>query len=253
MTVQQWSTVAADNNSSPPTGAPEGMAAAAVNNTMREMMASVALEAQVGRVSYLNSISGTNTITADMDPELTAYSAGMLVKFTPAATNTSTAVTLSIDGLTALDILKDDGDALEVGDLVIGVPAVLVLDSGADDFILLNPQYNVTRLSSTPQNAQAANYTLVLTDAGKQIIHTSGAGAGDTFTIPANASVAYPLGTVVSFCNVDTNSVSIAITTDTMTLAGTTTTGTRTLAQNGIATAVKVGTTSWLISGTGLS
>jgi hypothetical protein len=47
--------------------------------------------------------------------------------------------------------------------------------------------------------------------------------------------------------------LSIAITTDTMTLANSTTTGTRTLAQNGIATLTKVGTTNWLIAGTGLS
>lgn len=103
------------------------------------------------------------------------------------------------------------------------------------------------------QNSQSSNYTLVLTDANKQIFHPTGAGAGDTFTIPANASVAFPVGTVETFVNEDSNAVSIAITTDTLTLAGTTTTGTRTLAQNGIATALKVTTTKWFISGVGLS
>jgi hypothetical protein len=76
-----------------------------------------------------------------------------------------------------------------------------------------------------------------------------------TFTIPANSgggSVAFPVGTVVTFVN-NTTSSSIAITTDTMTLAGTATTGTRTLAANGIATAYKIASTSWLISGTGLT
>lgn len=104
-----------------------------------------------------------------------------------------------------------------------------------------------------PQNAQAGNYTCVLADNGKHIYHASGDGAGDTYTIPANASVAYPTGTVLTFVNSDSNSVSIAITTDTMTLAGTTTTGTRTLAQNGIATAIKVASTAWIINGTGLT
>lgn len=104
-----------------------------------------------------------------------------------------------------------------------------------------------------PQNIQASNYTLVLADSGKHIYHASGAGAGDTYTIPANASVAYAIGTALTFVNNDSNSISIAITTDTMTLAGTTTTGTRTLAQNGIATAIKTTATTWLISGTGLS
>lgn len=104
-----------------------------------------------------------------------------------------------------------------------------------------------------PQNAQTANYTLVLADSGKHIYHASGAGAGDTYTIPANGSVAYTIGTVLTFVNGDSNAVSIAITTDTMTLAGTTTTGTRSLAQNGVATAIKTTATTWIISGTGLS
>lgn len=103
------------------------------------------------------------------------------------------------------------------------------------------------------QSSQSSNYTLVLTDANKQIFHPSGGGAGDTFTIPANASVAFPVGTCVTFVNEDSNSVSIAITTDTLTMAGTTSTGSRTLAQNGVANALKVTTTKWFISGVGLS
>jgi hypothetical protein len=104
-----------------------------------------------------------------------------------------------------------------------------------------------------PQNPQTGNYTLVAADAGKHIYHASGDGAGDTYTIPANASVAFPVGTKVIFVNLDSNSVSIAITTDTMYLAGTGTTGTRTLAQYGVATAIKVTSTVWVISGTGLT
>jgi hypothetical protein len=104
-----------------------------------------------------------------------------------------------------------------------------------------------------PQSTQSGNYTLVLADAGKHIYHASGAGSGDTYTIPANASVAFPVGTAVTFVNLDSNSVTIAITSDTLTLSGTTTTGSRTLAQNGYAVALKVTSTSWLISGPGLS
>lgn len=103
------------------------------------------------------------------------------------------------------------------------------------------------------QSSQSSNYTLVLTDANKHILHPSGAGAGDTFTIPANASVAFPLGTCVTFVNDDSSAVSIAITSDTLTMAGTALTGIRSLQQNGIATALKITTTKWLISGVGLS
>lgn len=104
-----------------------------------------------------------------------------------------------------------------------------------------------------PQNAQTGNYTLVATDAGKHIYHASGAGSGDTYTIPANASVSFEIGTAVTFVNLDSNAVSIAITSDTLYFAGTGTTGTRSLAQYGVATAIKLTSTVWIISGTGLS
>ncbi len=104
-----------------------------------------------------------------------------------------------------------------------------------------------------PQNSQSTNYTLVLTDNGKHIYHPAGDANSRTFTIPANASVAFPIGASVSFINRSANSCTIAITTDTLTLAGTGTTGSRTLAQYGIATAVKITATEWIISGVGLT
>lgn len=103
-----------------------------------------------------------------------------------------------------------------------------------------------------PQNIQAAAYTLVLADSGKHIYHALAAAAA-TYTIPANATVAFPIGTAITFVNMATAAVTIAITTDTMNLAGSGTTGSRTLAQYGVATALKVTATQWIISGTGLT
>jgi hypothetical protein len=76
---------------------------------------------------------------------------------------------------------------------------------------------------------------------------------GNTFTIPANATRAWAIGTTFHFFNVGSGAVSIALTSDTLRLAGTATTGTRSLAANGFATAEKVATTTWLISGPGLT
>lgn len=103
-----------------------------------------------------------------------------------------------------------------------------------------------------PQNSQSAAYTAVLADAGCHILHPTADNNARTFTIPANGSVAYAIGTTLTFIN-QINTVSIAITTDTLVLAGAGTTGTRTLAANGIATAVKIASTTWLINGTGLT
>lgn len=101
-----------------------------------------------------------------------------------------------------------------------------------------------------PQVSQTDSYTLVLADRGKSILMN---GTSKTLTIPANSAVAFPIGTVIIIVNINSTALSIAITTDTLTLANSTTTGTRTLAQNGIATCVKIAATSWLISGAGLT
>lgn len=104
-----------------------------------------------------------------------------------------------------------------------------------------------------PINSQSAAYTLVLADAGKAILHPSTDANARTFTIPANGSVAYPVGTAVTFINMTSQVVSIAITTDTLYLGGTGATGTRSLAQYGTATAIKMTSTTWIINGSGLT
>jgi len=104
-----------------------------------------------------------------------------------------------------------------------------------------------------PINSQSAAYTLVLADSGKAILHPSTDANARTFTIPANGSVAYPIGTAISFINMTSQVVTIAITTDTMYLSSAGTTGSRSLAQYGTATAVKMTSTTWIISGSGLT
>ena len=104
-----------------------------------------------------------------------------------------------------------------------------------------------------PQNSQSAAYTLVLADAGKHIFHPSTDANARTYTIPANSSVAYPIGTAITFINMTSQVVTIAITTDTMYLSSAGTTGSRSLAQYGSATAIKLTSTTWLISGSGLT
>lgn len=102
--------------------------------------------------------------------------------------------------------------------------------------------------------SKSADYTFVLADANTGYLHPSADTSARTWTIPANASVAYDVGTTLTFFNDDSAGViTIAITSDTMRLVGAGTTGSRTLAANGMATAVKLTATSWLISGTGLT
>jgi hypothetical protein len=120
---------------------------------------------------------------------------------------------------------------------------------GTANFLRADGTWNTPGI---PINNQSVAYTAVLADANTAITHPVTDNTARTFTIPANASVAYPVGTTLTFVNM-INTLTIAITTDTMTLSSAGTTGSRTLAANGIATALKLTSTTWLISGTGLT
>ena len=112
---------------------------------------------------------------------------------------------------------------------------------------------NSVGFRNIPINSQSAAYTTVLADSGKAIFHPSTDANARTFTIDSNANVPYAVGTAITFINMTSQVVTIAITSDTMYLAGTGTTGSRSLAQYGMATAVKLTSTTWIISGTGLT
>ena len=111
---------------------------------------------------------------------------------------------------------------------------------------------NVAGFMGVPQNSQNGNYNIVLGDAGKHIYHPVGQAAA-TYTIPANSNVAFTTGTAITIINGSANNVTVAITTDTMNLSSNGATGSRTMAQYGVATAVKVTSTSWIISGSNLT
>ena len=101
---------------------------------------------------------------------------------------------------------------------------------------------------TVPQNSQGT-YTLVLADSGKHIFTSTG---GYTWTIPANSSVSYPIGSAVTFVNQSAVPCTISCN-DTMYLGGSGSTGNRTLGAYGFATAMKTTATTWIISGTSLT
>lgn len=113
---------------------------------------------------------------------------------------------------------------------------------------------NDSRFSTAPQNSQSAPYTLALTDAGGQVYHPSADVTARTWTIPANASVAFVVGTKIDLVNdCSAGALTIAITTDTLVWFSGGSTGSRTLAACGEATLSKVTATRWVIVGVGLS
>ena len=100
--------------------------------------------------------------------------------------------------------------------------------------------------SDIPQNSQTASYTLAASDNGKHVNITTGG-----VTVPSGV---FSAGNVVSVYNDSASNVTIvqAFST-TLRLAGTATTGNRTLAQRGICTVLCVGSNEFVISGAGLT
>lgn len=169
-----------------------------------------------------------------------------------ASSNSNTAISVTTSAQVYITALSTDLPSIASGK-TLTVSNTLTL-AGTDSTTMTFPSASASLgYLNVPQvggSAKTSSYTAVLADAGSMIVMN---GATLTGTIPANSSVAYPVGTVLTFVNIYAGNLSIAITTDTLTLVNSSTTGTRTLAQNGIATAVKVTSTSWIISGSGLT
>jgi len=205
-------------------------------------------------------ITPTNLVTKDGTDTLTNKTLTSPVLTTPALGTPSALVLTNASGtvtnLTFVTPALGVATATSVNKFTLTAPATAAtINTRADNLTHSLPEIsgNLT-IEQLQQNIQSAAYTLVLSDSGKHILHPTADTTARTFTIPANASVAWLVGTAITFVNqVSAGVVTIAITTDTMRLAGPGTTGSRTLAANGIATALKLTATEWIISGTGLT
>ena len=193
--------------------------------------------------------TGSGSVVLSTSPTLVTPVLG-----TPSSGNLSSCTNLpvatGISGLgsgvaTALAIAVGSAGAPVTFNGALGTPASGTLSNCTADGT------NSVGYLNIPQNAQTGSYTTVLSDAGKHIYHAAGAGAA-TYTIPANGSVAYPIGTVIAFVNLSATSISIA-NSDTMYWGYFGTTGSRTLGQYGVANALKVTSTTWIITGTALT
>jgi hypothetical protein len=100
-------------------------------------------------------------------------------------------------------------------------------------------------------NAQTGTtYTFVLTDNGKLV--TASNAAAQTYSIPTNASVAYPIGTQINIIQIGAGQVTInAVTSGTTTISstGATATAPKLRAQFSSATCIKANTDLWYVIG----
>jgi hypothetical protein len=214
-----------------------------------------------GTVAYANA-----TVTLSASTDLTRASHGNRLIIADTAAITLTVLDDTAGGYGSGDVLYGvntsagvvtlAADATGTTTTVTAGPGMTLSVPPGQEFSLFRTAANVWRGGAQDdglqQNSQSTAYTTVWADRNKHILHPTADNNARTFTIDSNANVPYPTGTTLTFVN-QINTVTIAITSDTLTLAGAGTTGSRTLAANGIATAIKVSSTGWVINGTGLT
>ena len=152
------------------------------NATARTNYASAA-QVQDSTLTYLTSISGTDTITALAPVSMSTLAAGQTFRFIAAGANTTTAVTLNINSIGAKNITKNGTTALAIGDIPSGSIVVVVYDG---------TQFQLTTL---PTYTAPFNLTTNNTWTGKQtftgsssLISSKFVNALENITVSATAA-----------------------------------------------------------------
>ena len=121
-----------------------------------------------------------------------------------------------------------------------GASAMRTIGNGFDD-----------GLGKVTLNDQTATYTAVLTDNRNKLVRMNVASSNN-FQIPTNASVAFPIGSVINVVQQGSGQTTIqAVTSGTTTIqsTGATATAPKLRARYSAASCIKVGTDTWLIVG----
>ena len=121
------------------------------------------------------------------------------------------------------------------------------ISAGVSVSLTLNGTDLIVSSSTVDINAQTGTtYTFILGDAGHMVTCTNASPI--TVTVPTNASVEFPTGTTIALAQLGVGVLTIEGDTG-VTLNGVSGGGANVSAQYGTASLIKLGTDTWLISG----
>jgi hypothetical protein len=151
-----------------------------------------------------------------------------------------------ISGVTAGTGLSGGGTS---GSVTLSVDTNTIADLSSSQTLtnktLTSPVINLSLNAQT-----GTTYTFVLADNGKLV--TASNGSAQTYSIPTNASVAFPVGAQINIIQIGAGQVTInAVTSGTTTVAstGATAAAPKLRAQYSSATLIKVATDTWYVVG----
>jgi hypothetical protein len=154
-----------------------------------------------------------------------------------------------IEGVTASTGLTGGGTS---GTVTLSIDSTVTTLTGTQTLTnktLTSPTINDPKLNLTI-DAETASYTAVLANNGQLV--TMSVASANTFSIPTNASVAFPIGTQINVIQIGAGQTTIqAVTSGTTTISstGATATAPKLRAQYSSATCIKVATDTWYVVG----
>ena len=168
-----------------------------------------------------------------------------------------TAFTTAISPVTSVGFAGSTSGTTTVQATAIAGTTTLTLPAVTDTVVArtttdtLTNKTLTTPVSTVALNAQTGTtYTFVLADASKFV--TASNAAAIAFSIPTNASVAFPTGTIINVQQIGVGQVTIAAATPgttTVTSAGATVASPKTRARYSAVTCIKTGTDTWTVVG----
>lgn len=164
------------------------------------------------KISNGGSLWGAETGTADNYVYNNGASAtlvdGQIITFNPGNTNTDASV-VAVNGGANKNIVRNDGTALQAGDLVAGIPTMMIYDPDGDRWVLIGVANSQILSAYRPSiSAQTGtSYTITATDENS-IITFSNASAVSV-TAPSDSTEDLPLGFIVHLHQTGAGQVSV--------------------------------------------
>jgi hypothetical protein len=200
-----------------------------------------------GATTIYLATTADDTTTLLMGTDVTELRANSYVSIATDTSNTSYTWTFGLDGVLALPGPVTGNAAHTIGNTTIN-GTLTVTGNVAGNTAGFAIGYR-----DIPQNFTNTSLTLALTDAGKHILTQNSGSSTQTITIANNATVAFQTGAAITIVVQSTGTVAVANGAGvTMYLTGNSTAkSTVTLNSYSMATLLKIGIDTWMVSGTG--